>query len=50
MTNPSLQVQAHFIENTGYSSSWTWTNTLNYSKVFAKKHSLKILAGTENIK
>jgi len=38
-----------FTENTGYSSSWTWTNTLNYSKVFAKKHSLKILAGTENV-
>jgi len=38
-----------FQENTGYSRSWTWTNTLSYSKVFAEKHSVKLLAGTENI-
>ncbi|HWD87221.1 MAG TPA: TonB-dependent receptor [Mucilaginibacter sp.] len=38
-----------FAENTGYSSSWTWTNTLSYSKIFAKKHSIKLLVGTENV-
>jgi TonB-dependent starch-binding outer membrane protein SusC len=39
----------NFTENTGYSWSWTWTNTVSYAKIFAKKHSIKLLAGTENI-
>lgn len=32
----------------GYGSEWTWTNTLNYRKLF-EKHSLNLLAGTEAI-
>ena len=35
-----------FSESSGYSSSWTWTNTLNYFKTF-KDHHLKALVGTE---
>ncbi|MCU0324863.1 MAG: TonB-dependent receptor [Spirosomaceae bacterium] len=27
--------------------SWTWTNTLQWNKVFAEKHSVKAFAGTE---
>ncbi|HYV55686.1 MAG TPA: SusC/RagA family TonB-linked outer membrane protein, partial [Chitinophagaceae bacterium] len=36
-----------FNEESGYASSWTWTNTLNYSGTFLKDHHIKILAGTE---
>jgi TonB-linked SusC/RagA family outer membrane protein len=46
--DPAISLSS-FAENTGYSTSWTWTNTLSYSKVFAKKHSVKLLAGIENI-
>lgn len=35
-------------ESHGYGSEWTWTNTVNYNKTFAK-HSLNALAGTEAI-
>ena len=35
-----------FSELSGYSSSWTWTNTLNYSKTL-KDHQVKALVGTE---
>ncbi len=38
-----------FAESTGYSRSWTWTNTVNFSGKFKGGHSLKLLAGTENI-
>lgn len=34
----------------GYRTEWTWTNTLNYNKVFNEKHRLGILLGTEAIK
>ncbi|MET3112462.1 TonB-linked SusC/RagA family outer membrane protein [Pedobacter sp. CG_S7] len=37
-------------EYQGYTTEWTWTNTLTYSKVFAEKHRLNLLAGTEGIK
>ena len=37
-------------ENNFEGTTWTWTNTLNYSKVFADKHTLGILAGYEAIK
>ncbi len=43
-TNPN-----QFQENFGYNSSWTWTNTLKYTNVFAEKHSLTALIGTEAI-
>ncbi len=34
-------------ENSGYDRSWTWTNTLNFSKTFHSIHSIKVLIGTE---
>ena len=37
-------------ENQGYNTEWTWTNTLNYSKVFNEKHRLNALIGTEAIR
>jgi len=33
-------------EASGYSSSWTWTTTLNYSQTFSE-HSVKVLLGNE---
>lgn len=46
--NPGLQnsVSAGY----GEGDTWTWTNTANYSKVFAEKHHLTVLLGTEAIK
>ncbi|HUH20154.1 SusC/RagA family TonB-linked outer membrane protein, partial [Albibacterium sp.] len=31
-------------------NQWTWTNTLNYGKVFAENHDFKILLGSESIR
>ncbi len=36
-------------ENALYNSSWIWTNTLAYTRLFGK-HNLKLLAGSEAIK
>ncbi len=36
-----------YIENYGWNSSYTWTNTLNYTNVFADKHHVSALIGTE---
>ena len=36
-------------EYQGYTTEWTWTNTLNYKRVF-DKHSLGVLVGTEAIR
>ena len=36
-------------ETAGFRNSWTWTNTLNFSRIFAKKNSVKVLIGTEAI-
>ncbi len=36
-------------ENSGYSGSWTWTNTINFSKTINNIHSIKFLAGTETL-
>lgn len=33
----------------GQGDTWTWTNTANYSKVFADKHHLTVMLGTEAI-
>ncbi|HEX3166511.1 MAG TPA: SusC/RagA family TonB-linked outer membrane protein, partial [Chitinophagaceae bacterium] len=30
--------------------NWTWTNTLNYQKVFATNHDVKLMVGTEAIR
>ena len=38
-----------FIESSAFTSSWTWTNTLNYSNTFASKHKVNALIGTEAI-
>jgi len=35
-------------ENFGFTTEWTWTNTMNYKKTFGD-HNLNILAGTEAI-
>ncbi|MFT4154476.1 SusC/RagA family TonB-linked outer membrane protein [Parafilimonas sp.] len=34
----------------GYSTDWTWTNTLTYQKKFNNKHDINVLAGIEAIK
>ncbi len=55
-SNYSFQYQSYdqtsslntFNESAGYITNWTWTNILNFSKVFSK-HSIKALAGTEYI-
>ena len=36
-------------EYQGYTTEWTWTNTLNYKKAFGK-HTISLLAGTEAIR
>jgi len=36
-------------QGSGYNSSWTWTNTINFNDVFGK-HSVKVVAGSEAIK
>jgi TonB-linked SusC/RagA family outer membrane protein len=38
-----------FSESSGYNRSWTWTNTINYSQHISNAHSIKILAGIEQI-
>jgi TonB-linked SusC/RagA family outer membrane protein len=43
-TNPNS-----YIENYGFSTNWTWTNTLNYKDTFGK-HSINVLIGSEAIK
>ena len=37
------------IESSGYRRSWTWTNTLKFSRIFKKIHNIKMLAGIEAI-
>jgi TonB-linked SusC/RagA family outer membrane protein len=39
-----------YIENYGWNTSWTWTNTLKYTNTFFAKHSLTLLVGSEAIK
>jgi len=36
-----------FTEGSQYASTWLWTNTLAYNNVFAEKHSLKVVIGSE---
>lgn len=36
-------------EYQGYTTDWTWTNTLTYNKVFNDVHRLGVMAGTEAI-
>ena len=37
-------------EYQGYTTEWTWANTLTYNAVISEKHRLNLLAGTEAIK
>jgi TonB-linked SusC/RagA family outer membrane protein len=39
-----------FQEGFGYNSSYTWNNTVTYNNVFAEKHNLKVLVGSEAIR
>ncbi len=34
---------------TNYTIQWNWANTLNYNKVFAEKHTVNLLVGTEAV-
>jgi len=38
-----------FSEGAGYNTSWTFTNTLTYARIFGK-HNLRVLGGTEAVK
>ncbi|HMK17382.1 MAG TPA: TonB-dependent receptor [Chitinophagaceae bacterium] len=38
-----------FTEVSGYRRSWTWTNTIKFSKTFKSDHHISALAGTEAI-
>jgi len=35
--------------NSGYTTQWNWTNTINFIKTFASVHTLNFLAGTEAV-
>jgi len=37
-------------EYQGYNTEWTWTNTLNYTKVINEEHKISALIGTEAIR
>lgn len=39
----------YLYETGNFSMQWNWTNTLNYTKVFADVHSLTVMLGTEAI-
>ncbi len=39
----------YLYETGNFSMQWNWTNTLNYTKVFADVHSLTVMMGTEAI-
>lgn len=38
------------VENSGYNTEWTWSNTLTYKPEIDEQHRLTILAGTEAFK
>jgi TonB-linked SusC/RagA family outer membrane protein len=44
---PPIGYPSNFSEQSGYSNSWTWTNTLNYSGTFKENHHIRVLIGTE---
>jgi TonB-linked SusC/RagA family outer membrane protein len=37
-------------EDGWYYTNWTWTNTLNFQKIFFTDHNVKLLGGTEAVK
>lgn len=47
-TNETHTADNHLAEQSQYNSVYLWTNTLQYNNVFAQKHSLKILIGSES--
>ena len=50
LTNPHIQPQTAIIiclsELTGYTTNWTWTNTLNYTEHWGKNNHIQALVGT----
>jgi TonB-linked SusC/RagA family outer membrane protein len=38
-----------FTENSGYASSWIWTNTISFAKTWNEKHHVNALAGLEEV-
>ncbi|HWB26011.1 MAG TPA: TonB-dependent receptor [Chitinophagaceae bacterium] len=38
-----------YYEGSGFGTDWTWTNTLSYSNIFARNHSVKAIIGSEAI-
>ncbi len=48
-TQRTTRTPTGFTENFMYNTSWTWTNTLTYSKTIGD-HTIKILGGTEAIR
>ncbi|PWT99095.1 MAG: SusC/RagA family TonB-linked outer membrane protein [Bacteroidetes bacterium] len=40
---------ASLVENSGYLSSWTWTNTIKYAQTFQKRHTVGVIIGLEEI-
>lgn len=38
-----------YYEGSGFGTDWTWTNTLSYSNIFARNHSVKAIVGSEAI-
>lgn len=40
----------NYSEQNDNNLNWTWTNTLTYKKIFAEKHDITLLAGTEAVK
>ncbi len=39
-----------YSEQNDWNLNWTWTNTLTYKKIFAEKHDMTLLFGTEAVK
>lgn len=46
--NSESNTQNYYSAGSSTNSNWTWTNTLQYKKVFNKIHNLTLIAGTES--
>ncbi len=49
LPSPTNLPSNSFVESSGYNRSWTWTNTLRFSKTFKKDNHIEVLIGTEAI-
>lgn len=45
--NAENSTNNQYSESSNYGSTWTWTNTLAFHKVFNEVHNLQVLVGTE---